>query len=33
MKKFACYESKNFGRVTYRKDKNDRKTLRFPRGF
>ena len=33
MKKFACYESKKFGKVTYRKDKNDRKILRFPRGF
>ena len=33
MKKFACYESCLFGKVTYRKDKNDRKILRFPRGF
>ena len=33
MKKFACYESKKFGKVTYKEDKSQRRTLRFPRGF
>ena len=33
MKKYTCYESEKFGKVTYRKDKNDKKILRFPRGF
>ena len=33
MKIFACYESDEFVKVNYRKDKINRKTLRFPRGF